>query len=263
MILSPIFLAAHILSSPAIAIGVVGDVDVEQAGRHSRLERFDQIAEGALIKTGRGASAHLRFTSGSSIRLGPQTTLRLQELQHSSTAAKRKEGITLFAGRIWARVTSLFGDDSRFQIKTRNAVAGVRGTSFAVSVESEEQADFTLFEGALSLSAAGKVIELDRPGGFASYRGTTLSAQGVLDMPAQQQLMGSLGVVARLAASLPAGPLAPPVSSAPRGSSRDSIRRDLIGPTAAVDSPITESLPDAAGGATVELRLLLQLPEPQ
>ncbi|MEZ4271329.1 MAG: FecR domain-containing protein [Myxococcota bacterium] len=36
----------------------------------------------------------------------------------------------LFVGRLWAKVTSLFSSDSRFEIQTDNAVAGVRGTAF-------------------------------------------------------------------------------------------------------------------------------------
>ncbi len=262
-----VFTAQVLVADPAVAISVMGDVRVEAGGSTLALARFDEVPEGALITTSKYSAAQLRFASGSTIRLGPQTRLRIRQLEHSTTAAQRKEGFKLFAGRIWARVTSLFGEDSRFEVETANAVAGVRGTSFAILIgegDKADQAEFALFEGAINLRAGGNNWDLNEPGSFARMSGTTMSERGHLDAQAQQDMMGSLGAAAKLAAGLPAQPKPhlPTLQLDTRGT-RESIRDTLVGPNATVDSPITDNLPDGAGTGTVDLRILLRIPDAQ
>jgi len=67
------------------------------------------------------------------LRLGPDSKLRLKEATLSPKKKKvKKFSARLMVGRMWASVTKLFGKESRFEVETPNAVAGVRGTVFAV-----------------------------------------------------------------------------------------------------------------------------------
>jgi hypothetical protein len=47
----------------------------------------------------------------------------------------------------------LVGDDSKFQVKTQNAVAGVRGTIFRVNVDKDEATVVKVYNGAVAVAA--------------------------------------------------------------------------------------------------------------
>jgi len=76
--------------------------------------------------TGRGL---LQWTNGSVTFLDYDTKLTLEESDSTGTHISGSLG----AGAIWARVEKVFGKGEYYKIKTQNAVAVVRGTSFGVS----------------------------------------------------------------------------------------------------------------------------------
>ncbi|MEO0815145.1 MAG: FecR family protein [Myxococcota bacterium] len=58
----------------------------------------------------------------------------------------------MFFGRVWASVTSLFGDDSSFEVETENAVAGVRGTKFSANTSEGGDTLVKVYEGKVLVS---------------------------------------------------------------------------------------------------------------
>ena len=76
--------------------------------------------------TGRGL---LQWTNGTTALLDYDTKLTLEENDRTGTHVRGSLG----AGTIWTRVEKVFGKGEYYEIKTQNAVAVVRGTSFGIS----------------------------------------------------------------------------------------------------------------------------------
>ena len=51
--------------------------------------------------------------------------------------------------KAWAKVSKMVGSEARFEVKTENAVAGVRGTVFRVNVEEDAATVVKVYEGAV------------------------------------------------------------------------------------------------------------------
>ncbi|MEZ4270928.1 MAG: FecR family protein [Myxococcota bacterium] len=162
MLLATLLLTA-MPQAPALAIGVTGFVEVDTGTYQALLQRFDEVPEGSTVITHANASARLRFASGSLVRLGENTRINLERLQQKQPAGKRRESLKLVVGRMWAKVTHLFGDDASFEVQTDNAVAGVRGTTFMVEATGVESL-FMLLEGALEIQREDIVESLDTIG---------------------------------------------------------------------------------------------------
>ena len=80
----------------------------------------------ATSRTGRGL---LQWTNGTTALLDYDTKLTLEENDRTGTHVRGSLG----AGTIWTRVEKVFGKGEYYEIKTQNAVAVVRGTSFGIS----------------------------------------------------------------------------------------------------------------------------------
>jgi hypothetical protein len=69
----------------------------------------------------------------------------------------------LTAGKMWASVTKAVGGESRFAVRTENAVAGVRGTTFRVNAEEDGSTLVKVYEGAVAVSNA-PIMEKQKAG---------------------------------------------------------------------------------------------------
>lgn len=126
--------AADSSVSPAAmgrAVMLEGQVWVVAAGRTAESPPTDlrlgqRLWPGSVLTTGEQGRVRILMANRSVVDLGPRSRIRL-----SYIAGERRSrvGIFTFFGRLWARVASGQGED-RFEVKTKNAVAGVRGTSF-------------------------------------------------------------------------------------------------------------------------------------
>ena len=172
--LLPVILALSV-QEPAVAINVSGKVTVQIGTEISPAERFMRVPENAVITTSAQSTIALRFKSGSLIRLGPNTSVNLEEMMHGAVAGKRRERIKLITGKIWTRVMKLVGQESNFEIRTAHAVAGVRGTAFWVSTGAQGDT-FVVDHGEIFVSREGRAMAMLRGAGattFASPAGIT------------------------------------------------------------------------------------------
>ena len=87
-----------------------------------------ELDAGAAIRTQKHARVELVLADGSRVRLAPSSQMKLGDI----SGRKRSVSLTLWIGRLWAKVARRAAGEGRFEVKTKNAVAGVRGTSFAV-----------------------------------------------------------------------------------------------------------------------------------
>ena len=144
------------ISAPATAVHVVGKVEAHFQGKIQKVERYMQLSEGTRIVTAEGASLALRLTSGSLIRLTENTEVKIEQLHQGVPAAQRQERVKLVIGRVWTRVLDLLGGESHFEIHTKHAVAGARGTAFWVSSDQVRGDEFTVDQGAIEIRGQGQ-----------------------------------------------------------------------------------------------------------
>ena len=119
-------------ASSARVVEVTGEVIcVRDGGRSERLGRGAKLDTGDLVQVGEGGQARLLVDEHAVVDLASGAELRLKPTERSGSTA-----LGLLAGRMWARVSSLLGGES-FDVETKNAVAGVRGTSFFADVDGD------------------------------------------------------------------------------------------------------------------------------
>jgi hypothetical protein len=94
-----------------------------------------RLANSAVVTTGAQSTATLEFPDGSVTTLDQNTVFGVRMLEYSRGGAWRGRSFYLFMGRVWSRVGPNFGRDSQMKVYTPSAVAAVRGTQYAVTVD--------------------------------------------------------------------------------------------------------------------------------
>ena len=124
----------------------IGDVRVRRTGKtqDESVVQGATVYAGDLLQTGVDGRIRIRFPELSEVFLSPNTALRVEQAT-GTAGTSRKIMMDLMRGKIRSRVQGRYGEDpskmpagesaSTFQIRTRTAVAGVRGTDFVASFE--------------------------------------------------------------------------------------------------------------------------------
>ncbi len=128
-------LAAMFLATAAIAFGqqtalvraTSGKVEVLQAGQWSALSVGASIPIGATISTGFGSTATVEI-GPAIMEIRPLTRMRLDELAEREGVVSAE--LFLPVGRVRAEVRRVEGLESEFRLRSTQATAAVRGTSF-------------------------------------------------------------------------------------------------------------------------------------
>jgi hypothetical protein len=116
-----------------------------------------------VVRTGTGW-AELELADGSVVRVAPDSTLRLGVVALNAQG-KRQVQLEVLGGTIEAEA-SKGGPGSVFELKTRTAVAGVRGTHFRTTSVDGETSRLETLEGRVALGAGQGETEVG--GGYGS-----------------------------------------------------------------------------------------------
>lgn len=153
-------------------ISASGAVSVRSPGskRYSPASAGSKIADRSRLKTGGDGKATLRFDDGSTAEVRPKSEIMVLAKRRGGD---QPNGATLFFGRIWSKVAKAVGGETAFEVRSANAVAGVRGTQFEVGVADDGSARVIVREGAVAVEGdGGKPVNVGR--GFeieSSHRG--------------------------------------------------------------------------------------------
>ncbi len=107
-------------------------------GERQTIEMGSLIQVNDRIVTEADGRVRLRFPELSEVFISPGSNLVIEEalLEKRSGPSKRTIMLDLYRGKVRSRVQGRYNDgESKFQVKTRAAVAGVRGTDFVISFE--------------------------------------------------------------------------------------------------------------------------------
>ncbi|PPD44645.1 MAG: hypothetical protein CTY15_06800 [Methylocystis sp.] len=131
--------------------------------RNMRLKVGDSIFFNELLSTGAESRGHFVFDDRATLQMGPQSQVRLDNFVYANGAANAP-GVAFNVARGVFRFVSAGATHKPYEVRTRNASVGVRGTAFAVR-STEYRTDAVLYDGAIEvcLPNGGACRTLDKP----------------------------------------------------------------------------------------------------
>lgn len=145
----------------AALIGTVSNTSGEVLFRGGDNQKYGQIRqkqpleEGNWVKTGKKGWLEINLVDGSRFTVANNSEL---ELTSFLVSKEKKEGsFTLTQGKIRASVVKLAGQQTDIKIKSRTAVAGIRGTEFLMLAQGPANVFFGN-EGIVKVSGSGEDV---------------------------------------------------------------------------------------------------------
>lgn len=128
-----------------------GSVQIRPPGAKSyeAAKQGTSLANGTRLKTGAKSKARLDYPDGSKAEVRPDSELIVRVSNNPKT---QPNGAVLFLGRIWSKVAKSASGDRKFEVRSANAVAGVRGTEFETGVALDGAAMVRVSEGEVAVS---------------------------------------------------------------------------------------------------------------
>jgi hypothetical protein len=130
-----------------------GDASRIANGITVKLKSGAPIYQGDFIETARRTRVELTLIDQSVLRLGPLSKVELAAAAFGQGPDDRKVSAKLRVGNVWASVTKALGGEARFEVKTENAVAGVRGTTFRVDASKDKSVVVKVYSGSVAVAA--------------------------------------------------------------------------------------------------------------
>jgi len=143
----------HLLKStprPGVVLEVVGQASrsqpnsARQEGPVTAISKGDVVSAGMTLRTSADGYVTVQLADGSILKVQANTEARLDASQHYEAAGFFSSIWSVLRGRVESLVTHLTGGEPRYQIKTPQAVLGVRGTEFRVQTDEHRTLGETL-----------------------------------------------------------------------------------------------------------------------
>ncbi|MDI1258511.1 FecR domain-containing protein [Aquabacterium sp.] len=139
-------------------LAVVGDATLAPArGKAMPAQVGAPIAPGTEIKTGANGYVTVQLADGSVLRIQSATTAQVERSNHYESAGFFASSLRLIQGCLEALVAHMTGGEPRFEVKTPQALLGVRGTYFRITVDEAQQVTRSeVLEGAVSIGTPSR-----------------------------------------------------------------------------------------------------------
>ncbi len=152
-----------VLLVPAVCLAAQGEVSFLEGSATRRPEvgasvvlgLKSPVSQGDTIETSTGTRLEISLPDGSAVRLGPTSRLKLDAAAFTDSGRSLKA--TLLIGKVWSKVTSVFGSERNFEIKTSHAVAGVRGTIFRVEADKASAVLVKVYAGTVAVAGSSSI----------------------------------------------------------------------------------------------------------
>lgn len=137
---------------------LIGNARVIPADRSStrQLKKNDLLRGGDEVATGAGSKLELLLPDSSRVRFNENTRFRIQEINYGEQTSFRSVRIDMTLGKAWANVVKTAGGRGNFELRSENAVAGVRGTVYRMNVENDQSSLIKVYDGQVYVSGGGK-----------------------------------------------------------------------------------------------------------
>ena len=142
-----------------------GDVKVQPAsGAASTAAVGTKICAGDTVIAGDSARAKIKMEDGNELNISPNSKIVIETYQYDVASNKKKVMLNILRGKVRAttREENMYTDKARdgqantFQIRTKSAVAGVRGTDFLTSFDTKaNKMEVVTFRGKVEVGQLG------------------------------------------------------------------------------------------------------------
>jgi len=113
----------------------------------------DQLYKGNRFSTGEDARIELKLPDDSFLRFDEKTAFELTAVEYDPSRKKRSISVRMILGKTWANVSKMVSGEGRFEVTTRTAVAGVRGTVYRVNVQEDDTVIVKVYWGEILLKS--------------------------------------------------------------------------------------------------------------
>lgn len=159
----------------AIVVALAGsNTEAPLKGQERTLALGDKLNEGSLITTGKNGFLTLELADATRISIPSNSQLALAKLRMTKFTKSPRTEVKLLQGRVESKVSSLQSNKGRFEVSSKLAMAGVRGTHFRVGVNDNGIANEVL-EGGVAVGQIQKPAALT----LSSGQGNIVSPTGV------------------------------------------------------------------------------------
>ncbi|HRK06932.1 MAG TPA: FecR family protein [Pseudobdellovibrionaceae bacterium] len=154
--------------SAEAACGVIeiakGDIKIESKGKVTAGAAQSKVCEGDAIVAGPQSRAKVKMADGNELNISPESRIVLETYQYKPTDNKKKVLLNVVYGKVRAATAkenmyndaAADGQANSFQVKTKAAVAGVRGTDFLTSFNMQtNKAEVVTFKGEVMVGQMG------------------------------------------------------------------------------------------------------------
>ncbi len=141
--------AAESGGSDAVVVVLQGTARVynKDATKGRLLKKGDSVKKDQEVGVAERSRIELQFPDGTVMRLSEKSRLKMSELAFNKQTQSKNVKVDLSVGKLWAKVKKLATPDSSVEVKTSNAVAGVRGTVYRVNVDEDKSALVKVYDG--------------------------------------------------------------------------------------------------------------------
>lgn len=125
------------------------------------------VYEGDQVETKTNGKVKIRLKDASEMIVAANSRVKIELVKVDDAAGTRNVTLNLLLGKVRSRVQKKYEGGNSFNVRTRAAVAGVRGTDFVAVFEPGEKewvSEVRTFEGLVHLEAAKKRGEESKPG---------------------------------------------------------------------------------------------------
>lgn len=140
-----------VASTEAVVTMIEGTAHVftEKGAAGLQLKKGNKLKRGQEIRVGANSRMEILFPDGTVMRLAEKSRLVMDELHYEGKTENKNVKVNLAVGKLWANVKKLVTPDSTVEVRTSNAVAGVRGTVYRVNVEEDRSALVKVYDGSV------------------------------------------------------------------------------------------------------------------
>ncbi len=155
--------AAHSEAPIGQAVSAIETVHASTETERRNVVKSDPVFKDELIETGNDSYAGLSFNDGSTLAIGPNANVLLDDFVYDDNSSSQKMVVTIAKGAI--RFTSGKLRKGRVAIRTPIGTVGIRGTVFAIFVDAAGQVTVFVQQGVVAFTnAAGQVVQVLQAG---------------------------------------------------------------------------------------------------
>lgn len=141
---------------------VKGDVEIRQAGSMGweSARKGMKLKKGDQVRTRSGARCVVQFDDGSQLTIKSGSLVHIEELSEDVRTRQKNSAIKLLVSDVEASILRPTAKGSRFLIETPGSVAQIRKARMNISVNKNNQTEYKLLSGDVSVSAGGKNVKI-------------------------------------------------------------------------------------------------------